>query len=882
MPLAAGDELGPYRILEPIGEGGMGEVYRARDLKLERDVAVKVLPEGLAEDEERLARFEREAKVLASLNHPNIAAIYGFESGAIVLELVEGPTLEDRIRKGSLPLDEVIRIAIQIAEALEAGHEASVVHRDLKPANIKVRDDGTVKVLDYGLAKALENDAPDGGDSELSQSPTLTRQGTQVGVILGTAAYMSPEQAKGKKVDRRADVWAFGVVLYEMLTGKRAFAGGDVSETLAFVLTRELDESALPTTTPPAIRRLLRRCVAREPRGRLADMSTARLELEDAAATAEPSTQEPGPAMNQPRLTTLALAAAALVAGALVWSLVSQPEAPVRSLTRFQITLPELEFFSGTGRHTLALAPDGSFFVYTAAQGLMMRRMAELDRTALSVDNRAREPFVSPDGQWIGFHADGQLHKIAASGGAPVALCEAESPYGASWTDDNTILFGQGATGIWRVPATGGRAENIIEVANGELAHGPQLLPGGEWVLFTLRGASVGSWDDASIVVQSLETGERETVLQGAREARYLPSGHLVYASNAVLFGVAFDVGRRSVVGGPVPLVPDVASSGATTGAAQFGVSSTGTLVYIRGAEAAGRDLIRVSRNGDGELVGMPDGRWLGLSVSPDGTRAAIETEDADIWVADLTRGSTIRVTAQDSRENGPVLSPNGQSVVFASNRGGAVGLYRKAADGTGTAERFFTAEEAAMIVPFEWTPDGNALLVTLFDSNGDEDIGRVGLDGTWEPLFDSDVDEGYPALSPDGRWIAYRSRVTGLSEVYLERYPELGGRRPVSSGGGFGPRWAPDGSGLYYLRASVGPPEAIMRVAVEHDSETISLGRPEELLPWVYYDQNVPHKRYGVLPDGRFLMANSVWDRRTTVVVENWLTELTERVPVP
>ena len=541
MSLVSGTRLGPYEILSPIGKGGMGEVYRAQDTKLDRDVAIKVLSEEFAKDKERLARFEREAKLLASLNHPNIASIYGLEESdgvtALVLELVEGPTLAERIAEGPIPVEEVLPIAWQITEALEAGHQAGVIHRDVKPANVKVKEDGTVKVLDYGLAKALEGDTPSGTASELSQSPTLTRHGTQVGVILGTAAYMSPEQAKGRRVDRRADVWAFGAVVYEMLTGKRAFAGDDVSETLAFVLTKEPDWESIPVDTPRPLLQALSVCLTKEVKLRARDIADVRLAMDGAFHTSSQSKADaPQPSSFRPGLAVAAALMLAAITGFAAYTL--RPETP-RPVARLSLSLPPGDELTDTSRHAVAISSDGTRIVYSARRSvtpgqldhydgrLYLREIDQLEPTPIRGTEAARNPFLSPDGEWVGFWSEGQLKKVAIRGGAPVSLCDATNPFGAQWGADDTIVFGQGRDGILRVSADGGTPEVLVPLeGTNALVHGPQILPGEKAVLFTLGR---NTWDDAQVVVHTLETNERKVLIDGGRDARYVPTGHLVY-----------------------------------------------------------------------------------------------------------------------------------------------------------------------------------------------------------------------------------------------------------------------------------------------------------------------------------------------------------------
>ena len=492
MPLHPGTRLGPYAIAAQIGEGGMGEVYQATDTNLARQVAIKVLPASVAADPERLARFDREAKTLAALNHPNIAQIHGLEKSAgtiaLVMELVEGPTLADRIAQGAIPIDEALPIAKQIAEALEAAHEQGIIHRDLKPANIKVRPDGTVKVLDFGLAKALEPASALGASAGqgLSQSPTITTPAmTMAGMILGTAAYMSPEQAKGRIVDRRSDVWAFGAVLYEMLTGKRAFGGEDISETLADVMRVEPAWETLPAELSPSLSTFLKRCLQKDPSQRLGDIHDMRLALEGAFETGVSQTAPVAAVAQSAWRRALPATAALMVGGLVVWFAARPAPQPPTPITRFLIPLAAEETFSGAGRLIVALSPNGRDIAYTANNALVLRPLDQLQGLPIPGTEGARNPFFSPDGQQVGFYALGQLKRVSISGGAPFTLAEAANPDGASWGEDDSILYGQGFRGIWRVPGAGGNPEQVIPLEAGELAHGPQLLPGGEWVLFT-------------------------------------------------------------------------------------------------------------------------------------------------------------------------------------------------------------------------------------------------------------------------------------------------------------------------------------------------------------------------------------------------------------
>jgi len=553
MSLDPGARLGHYDVTALIGEGGMGQVYQATDTQLNRQVALKILPDAFAADPDRLARFQREAQVFASLNHPGIASIHGIEEAEGTRELVEGPTLADRIAKGPIPVDEALPIAKQIAEALEAAHEAGVIHRDLKPANIKVRPDGTVKVLDFGLAKAFQ---PDASDPNMSVSPTmsLTAAATQMGMVIGTAAYMAPEQARGKPVDKRADIWAFGAVLFEMLAGGKPFAGGDVSEVLATVIKTDPDWDAVPDETPFRVRTLLRRCLQKDPKQRVADMQDVRLAMGGAFETAvsissEQAVAPPLRVWQRPVAIAAFVAAALVIGGVVVWAL-TRP-APDR-VARFPMPLADDLTFSNTGPPIVAIAPTGDRVAFTAGGAVWLRPLDQMDATLVSGSEGATNPFFSADGQSLGFYADGQLKRVSVSGGASVALGAAGNPLGASWGADDMILFGQFGQfgGIWRVPGTGGTPELVILAEEGEAVHGPQMLPGGDLVLFTLRPAGTVLWDPSQIVVQSLTSGDRTVLIDAGRDARYVATGHLVYALNGNLLAQAFDLDQRTLRGG--------------------------------------------------------------------------------------------------------------------------------------------------------------------------------------------------------------------------------------------------------------------------------------------------------------------------------------------
>ena len=887
MALTPGTTLGPYEVLSAIGAGGMGEVYKARDTKLDRDVALKILPDAFVNDPERLARFQREAKVLASLNHPNIAQIHGLEesgdSPALVLEYVEGPTLQDRIAKGPIPLDEALPIARQIAEALEAAHEQGIIHRDLKPANVKVKTDGTVKVLDFGLAKALQ---PELSDLDAANSPTMTMTAaaTKMGVIMGTAAYMSPEQASGKTVDKR-DIWAFGVVLFEMLTGQGLFTGKTVSDTLALVLTKEPDWASLPSTTPAALQRLLHRCLKKEPKQRLGYIGDARLDIDDARAAPGSETTEAAP-IAQPALwqrplpALLVLAAVVGISGLVGWSLTSPSESvPV---VRMSIPLGVNERFVGQTFSLTAISPDGSRIVYPTEEGLLLRPVSELQATPIAgtgrggSGRRAFNPFFSPDGEWVAYYQQGgQLRKVAVSGGAPVTLCEIDQPYGASWGTDDTILYGQGPDGIWQVPGTGGTPEQVIAVEDGTEAYGPQMLPGGEAVLYTL-GTGPGQWEDAQIVVEHVATGERTVLIDGGRDGRYLPTGHLVYVLNGVLFAVPFDPKARAVTGGPVSLVEGIRNAAGGRGAAQFSVADSGALVYVPGSGGGDYSLAWVSRTGEEAPTLAPLRNYADVRVSPDGSRLAVEIRgdgNTDVWIWHLEQGPLTRLTFDEAVDDVPLWTPDSSRVVFRSSRDGG-GLFWKAADGSGEVERLW--ESADQPRPFGWSSEGRIVF--------DQEPGDIGVlthdgDSTVEMLLETEFREIVFALSPDGRWIAYQSDESGAVEIYVRPFPEVDdGRWQVSTSGGFDPVWSPDGRELYF--SSFGR----MMVASVEPGETFSAGSPVELFR--NYVTADAIRGFDVAPDGeRFLMridqrAEITEGRQGLIFVLNWFSELQARVP--
>jgi eukaryotic-like serine/threonine-protein kinase len=903
MPLAPGSRLGPYEVTAFIGEGGMGKVWRAHHTALKRDDALKVLPDAFASDPDRLARFRREAQVLASLNHPNIAHVYGLEQSdgvqALVMELVEGTTLADRISQGPIPVDQALFIAKQIAEALEAAHEQGIIHRDLKPANVKVRSDGTVKVLDFGLAKALDqvSTADDATHSPTIISPAMTG----VGVLLGTAAYMSPEQAKGRAADKRSDVWAFGAVLFEMLTGRRAFAGGEVSEVLASVLAREPDWTRLPPDLSPSLTTYIKRCLQKDPKQRIGDVQSLRLALEGAFEAGAAPTVTTSPvaraAIGWRRAMPWALAGL-LAVGVVLLAVMRPDPAPSPPVARFSVPLAANESFTATNRHALALSPNGTHVAYAANQRLSLRSLDQLQATPIPGTDGAAEPFFSPDGQSIGFWAGGQLKRVSVTGGAPVTLGAVGIPFGASWEADGTILIGQGPKGILRMPAAGGTPEVLIPVDAGQIVHGPRMLPGGEWVLFTLlRPGAAISWDGAQIVIQSLATGERIVLIEGGRDANYLPTGHLVYAREATLLAVPFDLGARRVTGGPVPLVENVGNTGGSAG--QFSVAArNGSLVYVAAGSisllSAPRTLVWVDRKGQETPLAVPPRGYIYPRVSPDGTRVALDVRDGvpDIWIWDIGRETLTRLTFDPRADRSPAWSPDGRRVAFSSQRDASPGnLFWQAADGTGDADRL--AEGERDMFPTSFSPDASQILINVATGGAtggqgeNDDIATVSLKakGRAMPLLATMFGERNGEVSPDGRWLAYESDESGREEIYVRPFPDVqSGRWQVSTGGGTRPLWARNGRELFYL---VGQGR-VMSVPIQR-GESFSAGNPQVVFEGPYLAPN-SGRTYDVSPTGeRFLMLKEAGSAAKTsgsppsiIVVQGWFEELKRRVPTP
>ena len=884
-----------YRIVSKLGEGGMGAVYRATDTKLNRDVAIKVIPEIFAADPDRLARFTREAQVLASLNHPNIAAIYGVEERALVLELVEGPTLAERIEQCPIPLEDALPIARQIAEALEYAHERGIVHRDLKPANLKVTPEGRVKVLDFGLAKALASEiAP----SDAASSPTLTMRSTVIGMIMGTAAYMSPEQAKGKPVDRRADIWAFGVVLMEMLTGRTMHLGESVTETLASVIRDAPDFSRLPAGTPTSIRRLLKRCLDKDPQRRLRDIGEARVAIDDAGSEEAPAAAPVAAAAPVRRgLPVWAVAAPLTLAIAVLGGLLWRATRPVeRPLLRFSADLGP-DAVAGT-RTTAAISRDGSRLAYPVrtadgTQMLATRLMDQSKPTILSGTENAQDPFFSPDGQWIGFFADGHLKKVSIQGGAPNTLCDVINLRGADWGEDGNILFGAAAYGLSRVSESGGAApRSLSKPERGEISHRwPQILPGGEAILFTGHGAATG-FDDASIEVLSLKTGQTRIVQRGGYFGRYLPSGHLVFIHQGTLFAVPFDLSRYETRGMPAPVLDDIAGN-PSTGGGQLDFSRTGTLVYLSGKSSTDIGALFLLN-----AAGKKEPLLSGMNIrtprfSPDGKRLAF-TSGGDLAVYDLARGTTTRVAVSQGLPNVyPVWTPDGNHIAYAQS---VAGIAWVRSDGSGQPQLIY-ATKTGSADPGSFTPDGRSLAFHQAGVDTNRDLWILPLDTT-DPdhpkagspeLFLAtkgiDID---PAFSPDGRWLAYASNESGSFQIFVRPFPEGakgGGQAQISTTPGRVPVWSRTAKEIFY----VGTDGHIMVVPYTVNGRSFEPGKPRQWtesqilypsLRYPTYDLVPDGKRFVVLPVAEGSQGGEKANLHMTFLL-NFFDELKRKVPV-
>jgi serine/threonine-protein kinase len=905
--------LGHYEIVDKLGEGGMGEVYLAEDTTLGREVALKVLPEAFTADPERLARFEREARVLAALDHPKIAAIYSFEAAELsaageetsrslhflVMQLAEGETLAERIARGRIPVDEAIALALQMAAALEAAHEKSIIHRDLKPANVKVDTDGNVKVLDFGLAKALEPvDPTTDSDSHgslpvLSHSPTLTAEMTREGVLLGTVGYMSPEQARGRPADKRSDIWAFGCVFYEMLTGKRVFGGETSSDSLARILEREPDWGPLPDATPMAVRTLIRRCLAKDPKQRLHDMADVRLELEEAPELE--ALARPAPELAPLWRRALPWVAAVVGVALGIWSLIQSGEvASPEPVTRFVLPSPPLAVRGNGSSSQVAISPDGTQLAYVVGEGhlgqLYLRHLDSTEAVAVKGAENVQAPFFSPDGAWVGFQDDRWLRRISVEGGKSWTICEARYPVGATWGPDGTIVYGDELNfGLWRVPWDGGEPQQLTTVdrEGGEYVHhNPKFLPGGEAVLFTIL-------DDASVArgvaLVDLETGEQTVLLaEVGGQTGYLTSGHLAYGEDGSLMVVPFDLKARKVTGRPAAVFDGLLMGSAIDRSlSHFAVADNGTLILVSGPlVSAGSRLVRVDRAGNATPFGQIEERFFGPRFSPDGSRLAVAAqvggEPMQVWVRDLDRGTFTRLTLEG--ENWwPVWSPDGRRIAFPGRRDSSpvVDLAWIGADGSSGAEWLTQSELSNQ--PTTWTPDGRTLIYQR-DIHPETAWDVMALEpaegGEPRVLLGSRFNEMLADLSPDGRWLAYASDESGRVEVYVRSYPDLERKWQISTEGGLESVWSPDGRELFY-RNEEGQGMMVVPITTEPEFRP---GRPELLFEGDYAPSPWYGRNFDVAPDSQsFVMVEHVLpeDINTELqVVVNWFTELAKLAP--
>jgi len=910
MALAPGTRLGPYEIGAQIGAGGMGEVYRARDTQLHRDVAIKVLPEALAHDPERLARFEREATTLAALNHPNIAHIHGLQESdgtkALVMELVEGPTVADRIAHGAIPVDEALPIAKQIAEALEAAHEQGIIHRDLKPANVKVRPDGIVKVLDFGLAKALEPALS--GTTEATASPTITSPAlmTRMGVILGTAAYMSPEQAKGRAVDKRSDIWAFGCVLYEMLTGKRAFQADDVSDTLAAVLRTDPDWAALPKTIPSAVRALIEGCLNKDLKARIAHMSTVRFVINQRHVLIDETlARSPVVARQMWLAVALIVAIAAAAGGFIAWN-VKQLPTVTPTVVRFSVNLGEDQRFTNGGRRLVDISPDGTQVAYVANRQLYLRSMPELEaRPIAGTESPAAvtSPVFSPDGRMVAFWSgtDRTLKKVPVGGGTAVTVCQADNPFGMSWSADG-LVFSDGQS-IKRVSADGGTPETIAHAVGDQLAFLPQTLPDGRGTLFGLATPPSEERGDAAqsrIVVQRSLNTEPTTLIEGAEHGWYLNTGHIVYIVGGKLLAVAFDVASMTVKSDPVVLVEGIARGAVGRGPGHYAISNSGPLVYIPGPASPGEltfYLAAIDRAGKVQTLNAPPAAYHFPRVSSDGQRIVIGIEngkDADLWTYDLSGATAMRKLTFGGRNRFPVWSPDSQYIAFQSDREGDAAIFRQRADTGGNAERLTKPEPGTQHVPESWSRSG--IISFSVQSGARFSLSTLSLSDkrvTHFPGVESNVVAG-SAFSPNGKWIAYQAGEVAIGggnnvAAFVEPFPPTGDKYQVSptNRNGFHQFWSRDGDELFYT-AGAGTGQWFAVKVVTQPVFTIGLPvqLPNRDLPFVGNAPFLP-RNYDITPDGKRIIVvrktsplEAVEASTSINVVLNWTEELKQRAP--
>ncbi len=905
MTLAVGSRLGPYEVTGAIGVGGMGEVYSARDKKLNRDVAVKVLPAAFAQNEERVARFRREAQVVASLNHPNIASIYGLEESddtiALVLELVPGEDLGQRLKRGAIPMGDAIAMARQIVAGIEAAHEKGIVHRDLKPANIKVTKEGLVKILDFGLAKAFESDqtaargsapVPEPAEArraepaEASDSPTMT-QHTEAGVVLGTAGYMAPEQARGAPLDKRTDIWSFGVVLFEMLTGRRAFRGATPAETLAAVLRDTPAFDALPTNTPVSVRRLLSRCLERDPKLRLRDIGDARLELESTEGAAQRADFATGVRRSVLVMGALGLmAGAALSAAIATWMLKPKPAGGAQPLTRASYPIGAAVRLTAQ-RRQIAISPDGRIIATVVGSGLSIRNVDELMATPVRGASQVVGLFFSPDGRSLGFTTDStvsalpldtrEVRVVLGVRGGFRAI--ASGTVGASWGDDGRIYYAT-AEGILSVSESGG--DSRMEIRGSNLGH-PQILAGSRDLLYTRGHSPSVPAVNGEILLHSSAGGE-DIVLTTGVSPQYLPSGHLLLVRGNSLMAAPMDLRSRRLTREPVTVAQDVAVLGSF---AQYDVSNNGTLIYI--PESVARNpasvLRRLDATGkDGPLHSAPR-EYSDPRVSPDGRFIALHLQDEqnDVWTLDIARDLLTRITFDPREDETPAWSPDGQWLAYSAyaRTGAGRAIFRRRADGGGDEEVLIKIEQHSHVT--DWSPDGKTLVIEVLHPQRQGDLELLNLEPkpALRPYLETPFDESSGRVSPDGKWMAYRSDESGRNEVYVQSFPEPGHKMQVSTNGGVQPVWSRDGRALYY-RA-----EGALMAARAKAGPTLDLQAPVQAFEDPYArPQSDGHTTYDVFPDGKFVFIKSQISKDATaadpalIAAFNWVQDLATKVP--
>jgi serine/threonine-protein kinase len=921
MALAPGTRLGPYEIESPLGAGGMGEVYRARDTRLDRLVAIKVLSPSLASDPQFRARFENEARAISALDHPHICALYdvGEHDGTafIVMQYLEGETLAARLSRGAMPLSDALQSGQEIANALAKAHRAGIVHRDLKPGNIMLTKSGA-KLLDFGLARSVHSGS---AQALLSAVPTVAPDLTAKGTILGTFQYMAPEQLEGKEADARTDIFAFGSVLYEMLTGRRAFEGKSQASLIAAILEHEPP----PLTTvqplrPLTLDRVVKTCLAKDPDSRWqssADIARELKWMSESDGAQLPGTRAPATTRRAVMWGAIGLGAGVLVGAVLMWLAlpwVGPAQHPVNTVQSFIDVAPadwlrsraddETTSAGHLSRTAIALSPDGQTIVFSAVkdgrQQLYARPLVRLEATPLPGTDEGNNPFFSPDGQWVGFWARGAIKKVRLSGGEATIVCETATIFGASCGSNDQIVFALSQGGLWQVSAAGGKQSALTQtdIKAGEVSHRlPQWLPGNRAVMFTVTRTMLPRWDDTQVVVRSLDGNGRTLVLEGAADARYVSTGHILFVRRGTLNAAPFDLERLRVTGGGVTLVSDLMQAANMTnserldsGAGEFSVSPAGTLAYVKGGiyTFPERSLVWVDRTGRVEPLGAPSRAYIYPRLSTDGNRLLVSTQgDRNVWLYDIARGPTTLLTV-DGRNMAAIWTPDGKRFTFGSSSSGQENLFWKPADGSGSAERL--TDSPLFQRPSSWSPDGSTLALVQGSGVG-ANAGDVFLltptgDRQPRPIFATRFNEEYPEFSPDGRWIAYVSNESGQSEVYVAPYPGPGPKVPVSVSGGLGPAWTKNGRELLYL-APLGPqgtgPYRMMSVALTN-GQSLSIGTPRRLFD-TPLGVNTNIRGYDLSPDGsKFLMVEP--KPRTPlrpsqiVLVQNWFDELRRRVP--